>query len=392
MIDPARRGYDDGDARRAWPSCSGRRRAGRRRPRALAWARVGARRARRSPARRRSRSRFRAPTTSRSPRPSTSTRSRDGRVPLSFHFNGTVFYRGADGRLQVDAGAVELRPRSSAMPVAAWRAMIAEHYPGGGWIRLDARHARRAQRAPRRARPAELRRLRRGAARGGRRCSMSSSTRCCTRATRSTRTRRRDQERDADAVRDRLPAGLRRRVRRARYDHARLECVAQPRRRTLTARAALPGADRRAATRPRERRVELGPVAAGERGDGRAFDGGAASRCAPSRRRRRCSCGRACTTRREVPPGLDRGAGARALADLDPHRRRARRPGGSSRRSRAGARASTSGRCSRRPTDDAVLGAAIVLPDHPQIAPAEPRQPVRQHRDRGGAACCTSTR
>jgi hypothetical protein len=22
------------------------------------------------------------------------------------------------------------------MPVAAWRAMIAEHYPGGGWIRL----------------------------------------------------------------------------------------------------------------------------------------------------------------------------------------------------------------------------------------------------------------
>ena len=36
--------------------------------------------------------------------------------------------------------------------------------------------------------------------------------------------------------------------------------------------------------------------------------------------------------------------------------------------------------------DSALLGAAIVLPDHPQLAPAEPRQPVRQHRDRGGAA------
>jgi hypothetical protein len=23
------------------------------------------------------------------------------------------------------------------MPVAAWRAMIAEHFPGGGWVRVD---------------------------------------------------------------------------------------------------------------------------------------------------------------------------------------------------------------------------------------------------------------
>jgi hypothetical protein len=38
-----------------------------------------------------------------------------------------------------------------AMPVAAWRAMIDEHYPGGGWIRvssetLSALNARRAKR------------------------------------------------------------------------------------------------------------------------------------------------------------------------------------------------------------------------------------------------------
>jgi hypothetical protein len=73
----------------------------------------------------------------------------DGSVPLSFHFYGTVFYR-RGGTLQVTPV-----PWSSTaqfgMPVAAWRAMIAEHYPGGGWIRLshetlDALNARRAAR------------------------------------------------------------------------------------------------------------------------------------------------------------------------------------------------------------------------------------------------------
>jgi len=74
----------------------------------------------------------------------------DGFVPLSFHFSGTVFYRGSDGRLQV----VPVPWSSSAqfqMPVATWRAMIAEHYPGGGWIRISdetlaALNARRAAR------------------------------------------------------------------------------------------------------------------------------------------------------------------------------------------------------------------------------------------------------
>ncbi len=59
----------------------------------------------------------------------------DGEVPLSFHFNGSVFYHAA-GKLQV----VPVAWSSSAqfkLPVATWRAMIAEHYPGGGWIRLD---------------------------------------------------------------------------------------------------------------------------------------------------------------------------------------------------------------------------------------------------------------
>ena len=75
---------------------------------------------------------------------------RDGEVPLSFHFNGTVFYRAPNGALQVTpvpwSSTAQFR-----MPVAAWRAMIAEHYPHGGWIRLsdrtlDALNARRATR------------------------------------------------------------------------------------------------------------------------------------------------------------------------------------------------------------------------------------------------------
>jgi hypothetical protein len=60
----------------------------------------------------------------------------DGFVPLSFHFNGNVFYRAADdGRLQMSpiswSSSAQYR-----MPVTAWRTMIAEHYPGGGWIRV----------------------------------------------------------------------------------------------------------------------------------------------------------------------------------------------------------------------------------------------------------------
>jgi Family of unknown function (DUF6084) len=60
----------------------------------------------------------------------------DGEVPLTFHFNGTVLYRGPDDRLQV-----VLVPWSCSvrwrMPVAVWRSTIDAHYPGGGWIRLQ---------------------------------------------------------------------------------------------------------------------------------------------------------------------------------------------------------------------------------------------------------------
>ena len=60
----------------------------------------------------------------------------DGDVPLSFHFNGTVLYCGADDRLQVVLVPWSCSARWR-MPVEVWRRTIAAHYPGGGWIRLQ---------------------------------------------------------------------------------------------------------------------------------------------------------------------------------------------------------------------------------------------------------------
>jgi Family of unknown function (DUF6084) len=60
----------------------------------------------------------------------------DGVVPLSFHFYGTVFYCAPDGRLQMTPVPWSASTQFG-MPVSAWQAMIAEHYPGGGWIRLS---------------------------------------------------------------------------------------------------------------------------------------------------------------------------------------------------------------------------------------------------------------
>jgi hypothetical protein len=60
-----------------------------------------------------------------------------GEIPLSFHFNGTILYAGEHDRLQV-----ALVPWSCStrwlLPVDTWRRTIAAHYPGGGWIRLQA--------------------------------------------------------------------------------------------------------------------------------------------------------------------------------------------------------------------------------------------------------------
>ena len=59
----------------------------------------------------------------------------DGVAPLSFHFNGTVFYHDSDERLQMTPISWSTSARY-AMAVSAWREMIDAHYPGGGWVRV----------------------------------------------------------------------------------------------------------------------------------------------------------------------------------------------------------------------------------------------------------------
>jgi len=59
-----------------------------------------------------------------------------GEVPLSFHFNGTVLYRGDGDRLQVVLVPWSCTARWR-MPVDVWRQTITAHFPGGGWVRLQ---------------------------------------------------------------------------------------------------------------------------------------------------------------------------------------------------------------------------------------------------------------
>jgi hypothetical protein len=61
----------------------------------------------------------------------------DGEVPLGFNFNGTVYYREHDGRLQMS-----LVPWSCSapfrMPVLVWRETIDHYYPQSRWITVHA--------------------------------------------------------------------------------------------------------------------------------------------------------------------------------------------------------------------------------------------------------------
>jgi hypothetical protein len=133
MIDPAKRGYDDETRQRlaelfgpptSWaPSTSG-----------LAWARV----ATTVPG-------FAGSTTFPIEVPCTYDLEvasakyfyavAGGEVPLSFHFSGNVFFTGTGGGLKVVPVAWS-NTATFRMPIATWQAMIAEHYPGGGWIRI----------------------------------------------------------------------------------------------------------------------------------------------------------------------------------------------------------------------------------------------------------------
>ena len=56
-----------------------------------------------------------------------------GEVPLGFNFNGTIYYRADDGRLQMTlvpwSCSTEFR-----LPVATWRELMEHHYPRRGWV------------------------------------------------------------------------------------------------------------------------------------------------------------------------------------------------------------------------------------------------------------------
>jgi len=60
----------------------------------------------------------------------------DGDIPLAFNFNGTIYYRDGDGRLQLSlvpwSCSAEFR-----MPVSTWRDLIEHYYPGTSWLALS---------------------------------------------------------------------------------------------------------------------------------------------------------------------------------------------------------------------------------------------------------------
>jgi hypothetical protein len=58
-----------------------------------------------------------------------------GEVPLEFLFSGTVFYAGADGRLQVGRIGWD-KDAEYRLPVSAWREMIDRYFPDSAWLRM----------------------------------------------------------------------------------------------------------------------------------------------------------------------------------------------------------------------------------------------------------------
>jgi hypothetical protein len=140
------------------------------------------------------------------------------------------------------------------------------------------------------------------------------------------------------------------------FDHARLECIAEP------APGATLTATLRYLTADGERRIELGPVPVPGR-DTALFDGGRFTVRTDGELVRVCVHNTA-----EVGSGLDRASALRS-ALMSTHivvkisRGRFRSPIDS------GCESVNTFAVLATPNDDTVLGAAIVLPDHPQISP-----------------------
>lgn len=147
------------------------------------------------------------------------------------------------------------------------------------------------------------------------------------------------------------------------HDHARLECLARARPdATLTGelRYLTPSGD---GHRADEHRVAVGPVPIGER-DTVAFDGGRFTvRSEPDGRVRACVHNTAA-----VEPGLDR-AGALRHALISTHIVIRVSAGRFVSPLETGIPSVNIWPVLASPADDTILGAAIILPDHPRIAP-----------------------
>jgi hypothetical protein len=59
-----------------------------------------------------------------------------GSIPLTFHFNGSVFYRGAEDRLQITLVPWECSARYR-LPVSTWLEPIERLHRGSGFVRLQ---------------------------------------------------------------------------------------------------------------------------------------------------------------------------------------------------------------------------------------------------------------
>jgi Family of unknown function (DUF6084) len=70
----------------------------------------------------------------------------DGVAPLALHFNGTIYYPGEDGGLQMVLvpwnKSIDFR-----MPVSVWRETIEHYYPNTGWVALRSQTLEALQRA-----------------------------------------------------------------------------------------------------------------------------------------------------------------------------------------------------------------------------------------------------
>ena len=59
-----------------------------------------------------------------------------GEVPLAFLFSGTVFYRDADGFLQMDLISWS-KEANYRLPVRIWQELMDFYYPNTVWLRID---------------------------------------------------------------------------------------------------------------------------------------------------------------------------------------------------------------------------------------------------------------